>query len=109
MLEEMKELCDETLLKWERTLNQTRDIKADFLDNINNTNKELVTRAQELHQQVDIIILENRRTLEQIKSSGLTKLQEQEKYLADRLQQLAKEMQTYEDQLNYGDTTMEMN
>ena len=104
MLEEMKELRDKTMVKWERALNQTRDIKAVFLDNINSTDKELVTRAKQLHEQVDIILSQNRRTLEQIKSSGLTELQKQEKYLADRLQQLTEEVQTYEDQLNYGDT-----
>ena len=56
-----------------------------------------------MHKQVDAILAKSQQTLNQMKTAGLTKLQDQEKYLRDRLQQLKRDVQRYEDQLQHGD------
>ena len=105
MLEEMKDLRDSTVGKWEEVLEQAKTITADFIGSIDAIEKELADRAKVMHKQVDCILAASKQTLQGMKASGLTKLRDQEKYLAERLQQLKDEVKRYEDQLNYGDPT----
>ena len=99
MLAEMKMIRDTTMAEWKEVLKQAQTITTEYIENIDKIDKELVARAQEMHREVDIILLRRQQTLKEIKESGLGKLQDQEKYIRERLQQLQEDVQRYEDQL----------
>ena len=103
MVDEMKMIRDKTMGEWKEVLTQAQNIKAGYLTDIGKIEKELVARAQEMHEEVDAILLSSQQTLTQMKESGLGKLKDQEKYIGDRLQQLQDEVQRYEDQLRDAD------
>ena len=102
MVEEMKTLRDKFVIEWEGVLKQVQENTAGYLEVIEKTEKDLVTRAKQMHKQVDVILTKNQQSLQQMKATGLAKLQEQEKYLADRLQKLREEL-TYENQIREAD------
>ena len=52
---------------------------------------------------MDTVLLDSQQDLQQIKNCYLQKLQEQEKYIGDRLQQLQEDVSKYEDQLRDAD------
>ena len=104
MLGEMKVLRDSTVSQWEEVLKEAKKITVDFLGSINKTGNDLAARGREMHKQVDDILEQSQHTLQQIKNSGLAKLQEQEKYLTDRLQKLNEEVKKYEDNLTGANT-----
>ena len=99
MREEMKVLRDNTVGRWQQVLHQAQQITADHLQNIEKIDQNLVSRAKEIHNEVDMILLQARQTLKQMTNSGLGQLKEQEKYLADRVRQLQADVQHYEDKL----------
>ena len=104
MVDEMKMIRDTTMGEWKEVLKQAQNITAGYLTDINKTEKDLVTRAQKMHKEVDAILLSSQQTLKQMKESGLGKLQDQEKYIGDRLKQLKDDVQRYEDQLRDADS-----
>ena len=99
MVEEMKMIRDNTMGEWTEVLKQAQNVTANFIDNIGKIEKDLVTRAQEMHREVDAILLSSQKILQQMKESGLGNLKDQEKYLENRLKQLQDAVQRYEDQL----------
>ena len=103
MVDEMKTLRDTTMGEWKVVLKQAQTNSVQFLGNIGKIEKEIMARAQEMHKEVDAILLRSQQTLNEMKESGLGKLKDQEKYIADRLQQLQDEVQRYEDQLRDAD------
>ena len=103
MLEHMKTLRDKTVCEWEEVLNQAKTTTSEYVNNIDQLENKLKARAKDMHKQVDAILAKSQQTLNQMKTAGLTKLQDQEKYLRDRLQQLKRDVQRYEDQLQHGD------
>ena len=103
MREEMKELRDNTVGKWEGVLEQAKQITVDHLQNVDKINKELVARSMEMHKEVDAILLQARQTLQHLTKPGLDRLKEQEKFLNDRVEQLKADVQLYEDELKYAD------
>ena len=104
MLADMKHMRDNTVKQWEEVLKEAKKITADFLGSIDKTGYNLAVRGKEMHKQVDDILVQGQRALKQIKDSGLAKLQEQEKYLIDKLNQLNEEVKKYEDNLTGADT-----
>ena len=103
MLEEMKALRDHTVNKWEEVLKQAQTIKSDFLHNFDEIDEELADRAKVMHKQVDEILEQSKQCLHKFKVDGLEKLQDQEKYLEDKLSQLKDDVQKYKGQLSDGD------
>ena len=103
MREEMKALRDNTVGRWEEVLNQAKEISMGHLGKVDEIDQELVRRAKEMHKEVDTILLKARRTLQEMTKSGIEYLEEQEKYLADRVEQLKADVQQYEDQLTHAD------
>ena len=103
LLEETKTLRDKTVGEWEEVLEEAKKITADYTGTIDMIDKELADRAKAMHAQVDAILSQSKKTLQQIKAGNLTKLQDQEKYISDRLQQLKEDVAKYEDQLKYAD------
>ena len=103
MLREMKNLRDQTVGEWEAVLKQAKTITTEFQSEVDEVGKELVARAKELHKQVDNILLASQKTLQQMKASGLAKLQQQEKYLEDKLRQMKADVERYENQLRDAD------
>ena len=103
MLEEVKSFRDKTVEKWSEVLQQAQNITSNYQAKIDEIDKDLQTRAQEMHRQVDAILSHSQRALQQMKISGLDKLQKQEKYIGDRLQQLREDVTKYEDQLTGAD------
>ena len=103
MLEHMKTLRDKTVCEWEEVLKQAKTTTSEYVDNIDQLENKLKARAKDMHKQVDAILAKSQQTLNQMKAVGLTKLQDQEKYLEDKLQQLQTDVQRYEDQLQHGD------
>ena len=99
MLEEMKMLRDKIVVEWEEDLKQAKRITAVYQNSIDEIGDELVAWASEMHKQVDNILSTSQNTLQQIKLSSMAKLQQQEKCLADRLQQLKADMRRYENTL----------
>ena len=99
MLAEMKGLRDQKVGEWEVVLKQAKMMTAEYQNNIDGIGKELVARAKEMHNQVDNILSTSQKILQQIKASGLAKLQQQEKYLEDKLHQMKEDVEKYENQL----------
>ena len=106
MVEEMKNLRDNTVAEWEGVLKQAQGITAGYLADIEKVDKDLVARAKLMHKQVDTILSKNQSTLQQMKLAGLAKLQDQEKYLAARLQKLKGDVRRYEDKLQEADANV---
>ena len=103
MVDEMKMVRDNTMGEWKEVLKQAQTVTAEYLTDIGKIEKELVARAKDMHSEVDTILLSSQKTLQQMKESGLSKLQDQENYISNRLQQLQDEVQRYEDQLRDAD------
>ena len=103
MVEEMNTLRDKTIWEWEYNLQQARGITTDYLDEIDETEKDLLARAKEIHQEVDSILYKIQQSIREKRANGLARLQQQEKDIADRLMQLKDEVQTYEDQIRDAD------
>ena len=103
MLAEMKTIRDQTIEEWEEVFTQANMITAKFENNIDVISKELVARAKEMHKQVDDILATSQKTLQEIKASGLQKLQQQEKYLEAKLSQMKEDVERYENQLRDAD------
>ena len=103
MRDEMKELRDGTIREWEEVLKDAQRIKTDYLQDIDKTDKDLVARAEEMIKQVREILSQSQTTLRQMKKSGLDKLNAQEKYLADRINNMKADVQKYEVCLQHGD------
>ena len=99
MVKEMKSLRDNTVPEWEEVLKEVPSLTAEYLNDIEKIDNQLITRAKELHRQVDAILFKSQQTLKQIRAAGLAKMKNQEKYLENRLQQLKKEVKKYERQL----------
>ena len=99
----MKTLRDKTVCEWEESLEKAKKITTDFLENVDMIDKELAQMAKEMHKQVDVILYQSKRTLQQMRILNLTKLQKQEKYISGRLQKLKEDVARYEDQLKYAD------
>ena len=106
MVEEMKNLRDNTVVEWEGVLKQAQGITAGYLVDIEKVDKDLVARAKEMHKLVDDILSHSQSALQEMKVTGLEKLQEQEKYLADRLEQLKEDVRRYEDKLQEADANV---
>ena len=103
ILEELSNLRNENIGRWEKALKQAQEITTDYLDNTDNLDNELVARAKEMHKQVDNILLESQQALQQMRISGLAKLRDQERYLGDRLQQVKEDTSKCEDPHKDGD------
>ena len=103
MVDEMKMIRDNTMGEWKEVLKQAQATTDGYLTNISKIEKQLVTRAKEMHREVETILLSSQQTLKEMKESGLGKLKDQEKYIEDRLQQLQDDVQRYEDQLRDAD------
>ena len=99
MLEETKALRDITIIAWEEVLNQARRITTDFLANIDDIDKELVARAEDMRKQVEVILSQSQKTLKQMKNSGLAKLLKQEKHLVDKIEKMKADVARCENQL----------
>ena len=96
---ETKELRDTMLLKWEETLREAKQLTANYLSEIENIEKDLAERADDLHKQVDAVLSKSREILKQISSPNLTKLQSQEKNLEGKMKRLKEKIRQYEDTL----------
>ena len=103
MVDQMKMIRNNTMGEWKEVLKHAQTVTAEYLTNIGKIEKELVARAKVMHSEVDAILLSSQKTLQQMKESGLGKLQDQEKYISNRLQQLQDEVQRYEDKLRDAD------
>ena len=104
MLEETKTLRDQTVGQWEEVLKQAQKITAEYIANIDQIDTELKERAKDMHEQVNIILAQSQKSLQQMKTSGLDTLKNQEKYLSDKIEQLKAEVQRYEDCLLEADS-----
>ena len=99
MLEYTKKLRDKTVNEWIEVLKQVKATTVEYFENTDKVEEELKARAKDIHSQVDAILLKSQQTLKQMKVAGLKNLQDQEKYLEDKLQQLKRDVERYENQL----------
>ena len=95
----MATLQSKTLGKWEEALTRAQEMKASFLNNTDETLKELEARANKLHSEVDSILFLRRQTLREIKTSGLARLQDYEQYLANHIHKLKENEGDVKDQI----------
>ena len=103
MLAEMKTLRDQRVGEWEAVLKQAKTMTTEYQSNIDKVGMDLVARAKEMHKQVENILETSQKTLQQMTTSGLAKLQQQEKYLEDKLRQMKEDVERYENQLRDAD------
>ena len=103
MLEEMKMLRGTTISEWEALLKEAQAFKAEYVQDIEKINEDLVTRSNEMIKQVKAILSQSQTTLREMQKSGLDHLDAQEKNLTDKLQQLRADVQKFEDYLQDGD------
>ena len=103
MLAETKRLRDETVVDWEVELNKAQGITADYIGSIDEMEKELVSRAKEMHEEVETILSKSQHALQKMKATGLEKLKSQEKNLEDKIHQLKADVDQYENELRDAD------
>ena len=103
MVEEMKTIRDSTVADRERALEAAKKITTDYVNGVEKTDKDLVDRATEMHKEVEVILTEHQNALQRMKAADLFKLMDQEKKMADMLQQPLRDVKKYEDQLRDGD------
>ena len=109
MVTELKTLRDHNMIEWEDLLMRAQILTNIYMDNIKSLDNELQTRAAKLHQQVDTILIQQRQTLQDYTTPIITKLQEQENYLSDRLHKIRREVERLEDHLIRPDARMFLN
>ena len=99
MVKEMKTLRDKTIIEWEDGLLHAQEITTDFLNKIEDIDRELAYRANEMHKHVYTILSNSRQTLREMKTAGISKLQAQENYISEGLSHLRENLTSYEDHL----------
>ena len=99
MVEEMKAIREKNVTEREEVLQQAQQITVDYLESFEKIDNQLVARASEMKNDVDTILSQNQKRLQELKEAGLSKLKDQEKLLAERVQQPKDEIRKYEDQL----------
>ena len=105
MAKEAKTLCEKIIPEWEASLKQTQEIITVYFDDIKETDKELVKRAAEIHTQVYNILQKRRQSLHEMTAPYLSKLRDQQEYLADMLQLFKDSAAELEYQLSLADSS----
>ena len=90
-------------MEWEKVLTEAQEITSDFISDIDEVDKELDERERELHQRVNIILSDSRKTLQEMKASKLSILHDQEKYISEKVKKMKDDVRRCEDQLKDGD------
>ena len=103
MLAETMRLREVTVVEWEDVLTKAQGITKDYLGSIEELEKALMSRAKEMHEEVETILSKSKHALQKMKADGLEKLKNQEKNLEDKIHHLKADMERYEDQLRDAD------
>ena len=100
--EEMKNLEIYNLKEWQDLLTEARKVTSSFLDQVNGIERELERRAKEFHERVEEIFEKYKTELNELKTSNLAILHEQEKRVSDGLEKVKQEIKECEDRLRSG-------
>ena len=101
--QELKNLESNVLREWQDLLIEARKVTSDFIGQVDGIEKELEGRAKEFHQRVEEIKENAKQKLQEIKTSNLAILQEQEKKVSDGLEKVKQEAKECEDRLRSSD------
>ena len=99
MREELNILRYSTLGKWEEQLEEAKDNRIAFTDDVEKIDKDLITRANEIHEHVDAILLRRRKQLQMMCKTSFANLQFQEETLSEGVQNIKHTIRQYEQQL----------
>ena len=99
ILEEINIVRDNAVGHWEEQLIQAKKITLSYIEEVDKIDKDLVSRAEAIHKEVDRILLQARQTLNQMTKPCIDKLKEQEQYMTDKIKQMKFDVQQYEDKL----------
>ena len=91
------------LKEWQDLLIVARKVTSDFIGQVDWMEKELEERAKEFHHRVEEIKENYKKQLQEIKTSNLAILHEQEKMVSDGLEKVNQEAKECEDQLRSSD------
>ena len=99
---ELENLESNSLKKWQDLMTEAGKFTSDFLGHVNRIEKELEERAKEFHKRVDEIKENAKTQLNELKTSNLAILREQEKKVSDGLEKVKQEIKECEDRLRSG-------
>ena len=88
---ELKNLESNVLREWQDLLIEARKVTSDFIGQVDGIEKKLEERAKEFHQRVEEIKENAKKQLQEMKTSNLAILHEQEKKVSDGLEKVKQE------------------
>ena len=101
--EKLENLESNSLKEWRDVLSEAREVTSDFLGQVNRIEEVLEERAEEFHKRVEEIKENTKKQLNELKTSNLAILHEQEKTALDGLEKVKQEIKECEDRLRSGD------
>ena len=104
MQKELNNLESNVLNEWQNLMNEAKKVTSNFLDRVNLIEEELAERAKEFHKKVDEIMQNYKKELNELKTSNLAVLLEQEKNVSQGLEKVKQEAKEYEDRLRSSNT-----
>ena len=96
---ELNYLESNKLKEWQGLLTEAKKATSDFLDRVNGVDRELDDKAKEFHKRVEDILEKYKKELNEIKTSKLAILCEQEKRISDGLEKVKRKIKECEDRL----------
>ena len=103
MQKELNNLETNILKIWQNLMKEARKVTSDFLGQVNGIEKELEERAKEFHKRVEEIKENFKTQLNEMKTSNLAILHEQEKRVSNGLEKVKLEIKECEDRLRSTD------
>ena len=100
---ELNNLETYNLNEWQNLMIEVRKMTSDFLGKVDGIEKELEERAKEFHKRVEEIKENYKKQLNELKTSNLAILHEQEKRVSDGLEKVKQEIKECEDRLRSSD------
>ena len=103
MQKELNNLESNVLIEWQDLMKEAKKFTSEFLGQVNGIEKELDKRAEEFHRRVEEIKENYKKQLNEMKTSNLAILHEQEKRVSDGLEKVKQEIKECEERLRSSD------
>ena len=103
MQEELRNLESNDLKEWQGLIIEARKVTSNFLHQVNEIEEQLAERAKEFDKKVDEIIDNAKKELNELKTTNLDVLYEQEEKVSEGLEKVKQEIKKCEDRLRSTD------
>ena len=105
LVEELKELRTKSLPEWEERHQQVMRFRKSFHKDIDEVEKAMEDRAEELRKSIDVALFRNKESLKVMKAPGERTLEGQAMILSEEIEEIKKRTQTLETLLANSDLT----